>query len=82
MSTHIEIHVYGLHWNVRCDFASSQPLESFMVWDNAGKSVETGFYCVKIKCKLHRDSKNANMLRSFGPDCVLSTEEEDMQQAC
>lgn len=65
MSAHIAIHVYGLHWNVTCDFASSQPLESFMVWDTEGKSVETGFYCVKIKCKLHRDSKNANMLRSL-----------------
>lgn len=70
MSAHIAIHVYGLHWNVTCDFASSQTLESFMVWDNEGKSVETGFYCVKMKCKLHRDSKNANMLRSFGPGCA------------
>lgn len=65
-------HRYTCIWtSLECDFASSQPLESFMVWDNEGKSVETRFYCVKIKCKLHRDSKNANMLRSFGPGCAL-----------
>lgn len=61
-------HSYTCIWtSLECDmwfciFTASWKLYGLGYW---GEICRNRIYCVKIKCKLHRDSKNANMLRSL-----------------